>query len=93
MTGSDKIIKVWDLERKKCLNNLHAKTTAYSVKFQDDKLVAGGKDKLLHLWDLETCVHLQSLEGHKSWLSALQLSHNVVVSGGGDGRVIIWYVD
>jgi hypothetical protein len=39
--GSDKLIKMWDLNRKKCVNTLHSNTTIYSLKFQDDKLVAG----------------------------------------------------
>jgi WD40 repeat protein len=55
-------------------------------------LVAAGDDQLVHVWRLPQLQPAACLRGHTGWVRAVALlpDQNSVLSGGDDGRVLIW---
>ncbi|GIW88508.1 MAG: hypothetical protein KatS3mg108_2832 [Isosphaeraceae bacterium] len=55
---------------------------------------AGSEDESILRWNLETGEKTQ-LKGHQSWVFALDLTSDArtLVSGGGDGRLLVWPAD
>lgn len=55
--SDDKLIKVWDVDEKKCLFSLigHNNWVRHAVFSPDCRLIAsGGDDRELKVWDIDT---------------------------------------
>ncbi len=58
-----------------------------------DHVVGGGDDGWVHIWDL-TGRKAGSISAHNSWLTSLTAFHNgYLVSGGTDGRMVVWVLE
>jgi WD40 repeat protein len=104
--GSDKTVRVWDVETGECLKVMEGHTDgvgSVAVSRDGKRVVSGGlensdaRDKTdnLRVWDVETGKCLKVMEGHT------QPCHSVawlgdgktVVSAGGDNEVCVWDVE
>ncbi|GAA5973464.1 hypothetical protein JCM11641_006474 [Rhodosporidiobolus odoratus] len=53
-------------------------------------LLTSSTDTSVRLWDLQTGQETGYLRGHRGVVKALQVEGNVAVTGGEDGRVMVW---
>ncbi len=93
VTGSsDSTLIVWDIRlgyqhvRRLC----HHTAGVLDVCFDTKHIVSCSKDMTVCLWDRRTGEFLQSLNGHRGPVNAVQLRGNLVVSASGDGVAKLW---
>lgn len=97
-TGSaDSTVKVWDVVRQYCTNNLRGHQGVVSlVQFHPDtnncRLLTASDDYVIRLWDLQTHNCLGQFEGHYSTVTCLQFQNNgaIMYSASRDGSVFVW---
>lgn len=67
----------------------------YAVAFDGQRIVTGSSDSTVRIWDATTGDPLALLQGHTSLVGQLHLDPvaNVLVTGGSDGRVIVFDLD
>ncbi len=64
---SEKSIKIWDLESKKCIKNLkgHTDGVVDLCSLPKNQLASASWDKTIKIWDLDTETCIQTLHGHQ----------------------------
>ena len=62
----------------------------YAVAFDGQRVVTGSLDSTVRVWDASTGHCTAMLQGHTCLVGQLQLSGDTLVTGGSDGRVIIF---
>ena len=98
LTGaSDRMVRLWDLERGQCKSVLQGHTAGVWVVAwsADERLaISGGQDYAVRLWDIETgrCLHV--LEGHSQNLGSVALNSDgrLALSGANDDTIRLWDV-
>ena len=94
VTGSvDCTIRVWDTDKKKCVNILRHPDSVQSVTFvpgNPNKLVSSSLDRTIRIWDVSTSKVVQKLEGHKKPPRVIISSGDYLVSGDMDGVIKVW---
>lgn len=95
--SSDSTVKVWDIEKQYCTNNLRGHQGVVSlVQFHPDtsncRLLTASDDYVIRLWDLQTHGCLAELGGHFSTVTSLQFSRgcSVMYSASRDSTVFVW---
>ncbi|AFZ54062.1 FHA domain-containing protein [Cyanobacterium aponinum] len=96
--GSDKIVKIWDIENQVEIASLSGHKMAINTLCfsQDDKLLASsGSDKIIKIWNVENQAEIASLSGHKMAVNSLYFSNDnhYLISGGGDKLIKIWNIE
>ncbi|KAL8277449.1 hypothetical protein RQP46_010171 [Phenoliferia psychrophenolica] len=94
VSGSyDATCRLWDVDTGECLfvfrGHIHQ---IYAVAFDGIRVVTGSLDSTVRIWSATTGEFLALLQGHTSLVGQLQLDpiSNVLVTGGSDGRVIVF---
>ncbi|KAM0753240.1 WD40 repeat-like protein [Meredithblackwellia eburnea MCA 4105] len=94
VSGSyDATCRLWDVDTGQCLHvfrgHIHQ---IYAVAFDGIRVVTGSLDSTVRVWSATTGEFLALLQGHTSLVGQLQLDpvSNVLVTGGSDGRVIVF---
>ncbi|GAA5849802.1 hypothetical protein JCM8547_000567 [Rhodosporidiobolus lusitaniae] len=97
VSGSyDATCRLWNVDTGECLHvfrgHIHQ---IYAVAFDGVRVVTGSLDSTVRIWSAETGEFLALLQGHTSLVGQLQLdpSSNVLVTGGSDGRVLVFDLD
>ncbi|KAG0221634.1 hypothetical protein BGX31_009669 [Mortierella sp. GBA43] len=95
--GSDKTVRVWDVETGECLHIMHGHSNhVMSVAYSplDDVIASGNRDKTVRLWDATIGYCRQTLTGHSSHLHCVVFSPSgdQLVSCGADKTVRVWEV-
>lgn len=94
-SGSDKTVKLWDLETGVCRATLKGHTAmVYSVAITVDgkRILSGSVDKSVRVWDAVGGRELEKRSGHidQVW-SVVGLGDSArFLSGGWDGRLLLW---
>ncbi|CAG8487506.1 10125_t:CDS:2 [Ambispora gerdemannii] len=92
VTGStDRTVRVWDLDKGKCLRVFKGNTFS-SVDFlvKEKIVVASTFFRASFVWDMESGELLQELTGHVSAVRVISLNETYVASCAFDGSIIIW---
>jgi len=96
VSGSEEYrLKVWDLERGRCLNSLEGhtgRTDGVAITPDAKTVVSGSDDKTLKVWDLETGQCRATLEGHTGGVTRVAVTPDGkwVVSASDDRTVKLW---
>jgi WD40 repeat protein len=93
--SSDKTVRLWDLERGRCLRVLEGHMReVYSVAWSTDqrRALSGSGDKTVRLWDMDTGRCLRMLKGHTNGVLSLALSDDErrALSASSDKTVRLW---
>uniref|UniRef100_A0A8H7K524 Anaphase-promoting complex subunit 4 WD40 domain-containing protein n=1 Tax=Bionectria ochroleuca TaxID=29856 RepID=A0A8H7K524_BIOOC len=91
----DETIKLWDVDRQKCLQTFQAENNRITQAIPLDKgkrMMLGAADGALMIWDVKTGVCLDTLHAHSSYVESLSSSpkSHLLASGSRDGTVKIW---
>ena len=88
--GHDKIIRIWDIENKKCLNKLEGHTsTIWDIKYiGNDKLISASDDNTSLIWDLKNDTHEVLFKGKKNISSIVLLDNNRVLLAAGKNIIL-----
>ena len=104
LSGSDKSIKIWtmsDLPRENSDYDIIerielTKGVDYEkclCEIDKDVIASGSGDKKIKIWNVLTKSVQQCLTGHNSYVNTLLLKDKTtLISGGGDGFIIVWYL-
>ena len=92
----DGIIKIYDVEGKKELQELKAHDGIWAIALSPDgtKLATGGYDQTIKIWDAATGKDQKTIKAHLGTVTALSFSpdNQWLASGSTDGVVKIWSV-
>eukprot|EP00931_Biecheleriopsis_adriatica_P091996 TRINITY_DN65834_c0_g1_i1.p1 TRINITY_DN65834_c0_g1~~TRINITY_DN65834_c0_g1_i1.p1 ORF type:complete len:454 (+),score=93.32 TRINITY_DN65834_c0_g1_i1:33-1364(+) len=98
--GVDRVVRLWDPRAARgssCIAKLSGHTaaiTALQPEFGEEQLYSASLDKSLKIWDLSTRRCTETLLGHVSGVSSLDLfQKSRPLSGGSDKTVRFWKVD
>lgn len=88
--GHDKMIRIWDIENKKCINSLEGHTsTIWDIKYVgNDKLISGSDDDTSLIWDLKNNTHELLFKGKKHISSIVLLDNNKVLLAAGNNIIL-----
>ena len=92
--GQDRQIKIWDLQSFQCSKSIDAHSNQITcLKFSrsSNMLISGSFDKSVKVWneDFET---IETLLGHSSPVSAVDIHKNIICSCDTDGQLNIWNI-
>lgn len=91
----DKSIKIWDVNKGKCLHTLTGFSeweNVIDISYKKKICVSGAYDETIRLWDLKTQQCKKVLYGHTDFLSSIKLTHDAskCISGSYDNTAKIW---
>jgi len=101
LSGSwDGTLRLWDVNSGSTTRRFVGHTKdVLSVAFSADnrQIVSGSRDKTIKLWNtLGECKYTIEENGHTEWVSCVRFSPNlqnpIIVSGGWDKAVRVWYL-
>jgi len=92
ITGSvDKVIKIWDIDSKKCPYTLFGhKGIIRCVKCSDEKIYSGGDDHTIRIWRMKDGRALTTIKAHKERVCCLQYNNGLIYSGSQDNTLCVW---
>ncbi|HOJ93629.1 MAG TPA: hypothetical protein PK390_00170 [Fervidobacterium nodosum] len=70
----------------------HLDSVKKIVKYKD-KIFSASSDRTIKVWDLKSGKLLNTLAGHKGYVWSLYITGDYLISGGWDGRVIVWDIN
>lgn len=88
--GSDAVIKEWDIENQKVLNEAKDKGEINSICLQDNLIFSGSNDKTVKIWDNRTYKCTATLTSHTRAVKCLYVLGNYLFSGSNDQQVLVW---
>ncbi|KDN49569.1 hypothetical protein K437DRAFT_255245 [Tilletiaria anomala UBC 951] len=94
--GSDREIRVWDLNTGECKHVLRGHTaTVRCLKVMPGRPIAisGARDHSVRVWDIEKGELIHLLSGHEHFVRCLDVAGNRIASGSYDATCRIWDVD
>jgi WD40 repeat protein/mono/diheme cytochrome c family protein len=97
VAGSDRGVRVWDVEAKRDVKRLVGHTAsvwAVGLKVDGSKAISGSMDGTARVWDVQSGREVAKLDGHLSLVSAVALNADgsKALTGGFDGAVVWWDV-
>lgn len=88
--GSDAVIKEWDIENQKVLNEAKDKGEINSICLQDNLIFSGSNDKTVKIWDNRSYKCIATLASHTRAVKCLYVLGNYLFSGSNDQQVLVW---
>lgn len=92
--GKDSRVTVWNLQTGKnvILKGHTGDVTSVDISLKN-QIASASKDKTIRLWELNG-TFLKEMKGHSKEVNSVQFNYdgNDLVSGGADGKVILWDV-
>lgn len=88
--GSDGVIKEWDIETQKVLNEAKDKGEINSKCIQDGMLFSGSNDKTVKIWDTKSYKCVQTLTSHTRAVKCLYVLGGYLFSGSNDQQILVW---
>jgi len=97
VSGSyDTTCRLWDVDTGECLKVLRGHYhQIYAVAFDGVRIASGSMDSTVCIWSASTGELMALLQGHTALVGQVQINgqSNVLVTGGSDGRVVIFSLD
>lgn len=97
VSGSyDTTCRLWDVDTGECLKVLRGHYhQIYAVAFDGQRIASGSMDSTVCIWSAQTGELIALLQGHTALVGQVQINgrSNVLVTGGSDGRVVIFSLD
>ncbi|OAV89859.1 hypothetical protein PTTG_28515 [Puccinia triticina 1-1 BBBD Race 1] len=97
VSGSyDTTCRLWDVDSGECLKVLRGHYhQIYAVAFDGIRIASGSMDSTVCIWSASTGELMALLQGHTALVGQVQINgqSNVLVTGGSDGRVVIFSLD
>ncbi|MCT4656645.1 MAG: caspase family protein [Cohaesibacter sp.] len=95
VASNDKAVRYWDARTGKFLHKFDKQYGVSYDKFEfshDASLAASSKANNIHVWNVSDGKHVQSLEGHKTYIGSISFSPDLgsLLAGGWDGEVKLW---
>lgn len=92
ITGSDKILRVWDLVTKTSFRFLgHTKTINYAIALDENRICSCSDDFTLRIWNLKTKNCDMVCIGHESYVTRLSLfDQPKIISSSHDKSIRVW---
>jgi len=88
--GSDAVIKEWDIEGQKPVNEARDKGEINSICVQDNLIFSGSNDKTVKIWDNRSFKCIATLTAHNRAVKCLYVLGNYLFSGSNDQQVLVW---
>lgn len=88
--GSDAVIKEWDIEGQKAVNEAKDKGEINSICIQDNMIFSGSNDKTVKIWDNRSYKCIATLTAHNRAVKCLYVLGNYLFSGSNDQQVLVW---
>ncbi|NXD10629.1 FBW10 protein, partial [Nothocercus nigrocapillus] len=88
--AKDGMVKVWDLESRKCLRTLKHNNSICVVKMNGTHVVSGCDKGLVKVWYVESGTLIKVLEGHQGPVKCLSFDQWHLVTGSTDGYALAW---
>ncbi len=90
--GSDRVIKLWDVETNQTRLQFNAGCVVSAVAFSPDgkTLYSAGDDHLIRRWDIESGKQTGAFKGHNGPVVSLIAQGDAVISGALDKTIRIW---
>ncbi|NWX85714.1 FBW10 protein, partial [Nothoprocta pentlandii] len=88
--AKDGMVKVWDLESRRCLRTLKHNSTIWVVKMNGTHVVSGCDKGLVKVWNVESGTLIKVLEGHQGPVKCLSFDQWHLVTGSTDGYALAW---
>jgi hypothetical protein len=88
--GSDAVIKEWDIEAQKVVNEAKDKGEINSICIQDNLIFSGSNDKTVKIWDNRSYKCIATLTAHNRAVKCLYVLGNYLFSGSNDQQVLVW---
>jgi len=88
--GSDAVIKEWDIEQQKVLNEAKDKGDTNAICLQDTSLFSASNDKTVKIWDTRTYKCTATLTAHTRAVKCLYVLGNYLFSGSNDQQILVW---
>ncbi|XP_062448106.1 F-box and WD repeat domain containing protein 10B [Rhea pennata] len=88
--AKDGMVKVWDLESRKCLKTLKHNNIVWVVKMDSTRIVSGCDKGLVKVWYADTGTLIKVLEGHQGPVKCLSFDQWHLVTGSTDGYALAW---
>ncbi|MEO0685576.1 MAG: serine/threonine-protein kinase, partial [Cyanobacteria bacterium J06649_11] len=101
-SGSDKAIKLWELESRKQLRQLGGWFSSHSgivdtlaFSYDGEIIASGSWDETIKLWSVSTGRKIRTLKGHNSCVNTLTFSpdNQLLASGSLDCKIKLWQVN
>jgi WD40 repeat protein/uncharacterized caspase-like protein len=96
--SADKTVILWEIKNNQGqqIKQLKEHTdwiTDVAITVTKDSLIiaSASRDNTIKLWRKDGTL-IDTLSGHQSWVNSIDLSQSYLVSGGADGKVILWKV-
>ena len=92
--GEDKLIKIWDIQNKKCIDTISKNFERISslLSFDKNKLIIGTHN-FIKIINIETKEEISTLIGHeKSICSIIKINENKIASCSYDNTIKIWNI-
>lgn len=88
--GSDAVIKEWDIEGQKTVNEAKDKGEINSICIQENMIFSGSNDKTVKIWDSRSYKCIATLTAHSRAVKCLYVLGNYLFSGSNDQQVLVW---
>jgi len=88
----DNEMKIWDLERGKCLRTLKNVKSGIAISSDNKYIVYKTRNYIIKIWGLETRKGLRTLKGHKGFIYVVAITsdNRYIVSTSDDKTIKIW---
>ncbi|MBF0344992.1 MAG: protein kinase [Nitrospirae bacterium] len=96
--GSDKTLKLWDIEKGFCLRTFkgHAlAVTSATISLDGEVAISGSLDSTVRLWDTSRGREIRVFRGHKGPVRGVCISYDrrLIISSSDDKTVKLWDLD
>ena len=91
--SKDKTIRIWDIEKKKCIHILSDHTDwvrSIAMSPKQTKLISASDDWTIKIWDMQSGRCDSTLKGHTMPVTSVAVTGRYIFSGGRDRYIKIW---
>lgn len=88
--GTDKAMRIWDMQSGECLRTIHHPEAVSSVAIEGNLMVSGCGDNNLRFWDLRSGQIMRVVKAHAGGITCVQMMGDTIATGSADKTAKIW---